>query len=113
MDYTYGHNNPISYYDPTGHSIVSALKKAKKTVKSAFNNTAKAAKQTVAKAANEYKENWNSGISQLSIISIFPVLHSLIILLNSSRFLVDRALIPSSAYISTSSHSLFLLMYSV
>ncbi|MCI6581326.1 MAG: hypothetical protein MSH15_04995 [Oscillospiraceae bacterium] len=21
--YTYGHNNPISYYDPTGHSIKS------------------------------------------------------------------------------------------
>ena len=77
--YTYAQNNPISYYDPTGHSIKSLLKKAKETVnkaketvKSAFNNTVKAAKQTVqkakqtvTKAANEYKENWNSGISQL------------------------------------------------
>ena len=58
--YTYAQNNPISYYDPTGHSIKSLLKKAKETVKSDFNNTVKAAKQTVTKAANEYKENWNS-----------------------------------------------------
>ena len=33
--YTYAQNNPISYYDPTGHSIKSLLKKAKDTVKKA------------------------------------------------------------------------------
>ena len=32
--YTYSHNNPISYYDPTGHSVLSVLTafKAAKTV---------------------------------------------------------------------------------
>ncbi len=33
--YTYAQNNLISYYDPTGHSIKSLLKKAKDTVKKA------------------------------------------------------------------------------
>ena len=88
--YTYAQNNPISYYDPTGHSIKSLLKKAKdavnkakETVKSVVKKTTTTAKQTVQKAqqtvtkaaaatknavvnaANEYKDNWNSGISQL------------------------------------------------
>ena len=35
QSYTYAQNNPISYYDPTGHSIKSLLKKAKDTVKKA------------------------------------------------------------------------------
>ena len=39
--YTYSNNNPISYYDPTGHSVKSVFKKAVKSVKKAY-NTAKA-----------------------------------------------------------------------
>ena len=35
--YTYGHNNPISYYDPTGHSIKSIIKSIGNTVKKAVN----------------------------------------------------------------------------
>jgi len=45
--YTYGHNNPISYYDPTGRSIKSVLKKAVNKVKKAV-DTVKAV-VTVAK----------------------------------------------------------------
>ncbi len=45
--YTYAQNNPISYYDPTGHSIKSLLKKAKDTVNKVV-STVKAA-VTVAK----------------------------------------------------------------
>ena len=35
--YTYAQNNPISYYDPTGHSIKSLFKKAANTVKKVYN----------------------------------------------------------------------------
>ncbi|MBQ5989431.1 MAG: hypothetical protein IJL67_08055 [Oscillospiraceae bacterium] len=40
--YTYSNNNPISYYDPTGHSVKSVFKKAVNSVKKAY-NTAKTA----------------------------------------------------------------------
>ena len=40
--YVYSNNNPISYYDPTGHSVKSVFKKAVNSVKKAY-NTAKTA----------------------------------------------------------------------
>ena len=78
--YTYAQNNPISYYDPTGHSIKSLLKKVKDTVtkaKSKATNTVKktatstastvkkavtATQNATAKFIDNYAENWNSGI---------------------------------------------------
>jgi len=56
--YTYGHNNPISYYDPTGHSIKSifksvanTVKKAVKTVKTAVTVAKPVVKETAKAAA--------------------------------------------------------------
>ena len=51
--YTYAQNNPISYYDPTGHSIKSLFKKAANTVKKVYNTvkaTATVAKPVVKQA---------------------------------------------------------------
>ena len=81
--YTYAQNNPISYYDPTGHSIKSVLKKAKdavtkatskvtsavkKTVTSTASTVKKAAtatKNAVVSASKEFRNDWQSGIDQL------------------------------------------------
>ena len=81
--YTYAQNNPISYYDPTGHSIKSLLKKAKdavtkatskvtsavkKTVTSTASTVKKAAtttKNAVVSASKEFRNDWQSGIDQL------------------------------------------------
>ncbi len=93
--YTYCSNNPISYFDPTGHfSVKSAVSKVKsavktvaKAVKNAVKETTKVVKKTVevvkpaarplAKLAldstvntvknipKEMKENWEIGIGQL------------------------------------------------
>ena len=52
--YTYGHNNPISYYDPTGHSIKSIFKSVANTVKKAVKTVKTAV--TVAKPVVKIKE---------------------------------------------------------
>jgi len=63
--YTYSHNNPISYYDPTGHSIKKIgemLKFAAATVK----GVAKAVVIPKAKkTAKTLKEDWQSGVDEL------------------------------------------------
>ena len=51
-------------------------------------------------------------IDFVKIMSIFPALQSSIIALNCSLFLVEVALMPSSAYTPTNSHSGFVLMNS-
>ena len=63
--YTYSHNNPISYYDPTGHSIKKIgdmLKFAATTVKAIVIPNVK---KTVKKTAKTLKEDWQSGVDEL------------------------------------------------
>jgi len=63
--YTYSHNNPISYYDPTGHSI----KKIGDMLKFAATTAKVVAKAVVIpkakKTAKTLKEDWQSGVDEL------------------------------------------------
>jgi|GEM_PF-3389545 len=63
--YTYSHNNPISYYDPTGHSI----KKLGDMFKFAATTAKVVAKAVVIpkakKTAKTLKEDWQSGVDEL------------------------------------------------
>jgi RHS repeat-associated protein len=54
--YTYGHNNPISYYDPTGHSIKGIFKSVANTVKKAV-KTVKTAVTVAKPVAKVVKDN--------------------------------------------------------
>ena len=72
--YTYSHNNPISYYDPTGHSIKDVFNTMAEKIESAKKTVKKAAKKVVNKvkeASEEYQENWLIGYEQLKESGMF------------------------------------------
>ncbi len=63
--YTYCHNNPIYFYDPTGHSVLSAIRNAcsavKDTIVSGYNWCKKKVKKGFDASVSEFKEQTREG----------------------------------------------------